>query len=313
MPPATPSSGHPSQTYRERPPAPALAAYLDCTWIHEIGADGPAYEHRRVPDGCVEIRCKAGEAAIEVIGPRRGPVTFLLPPRTTVVGIRLRPGAAPAVLGVPAAELVDQRVPLDAVWNGASAAPAERIAQARSPRAAAALLEEAVATRTAGRRGPDALAAAVLDLLRRHPSMPAGRLTSELYVSARQLRRHCVDAFGYGPKALQRVLRFQTFLLLGRRCRSTTGGLAEIARAAGYADQSHLTRECVALTGRTPRRFLAETAKSCGANHAHTSPARPAPPCQPSWVDSDTSRSFSRVTKPAGSSIWAPRVRTDWL
>ncbi|HEX6471800.1 MAG TPA: helix-turn-helix domain-containing protein [Streptosporangiaceae bacterium] len=272
MPPATSGSGRPTQTYRERPPAPALAPYLACTWIHRIGADGPAYEHRRVPDGCVDIRWTAGQSLIEVVGPQRGPVTFLLPPRTTVAGIRLRPGAAPAALGVPASALVDRRVPLDAVWDDAPAASAGRIAQAGSPREAVTLLEEAVATRTAGRRGLDPVGAAVLDLLRRHPSLPAGKLTAELYVSSRQLRRHCVAAFGYGPKSLQRLLRFQTFLVLGTRRGGTIEGLAEIARVAGYADQPHLTRECVALTGVTPRRFLAETAKSCGRNHDHAAP-----------------------------------------
>jgi AraC-like DNA-binding protein len=32
--------------------------------------------------------------------------------------------------------------------------------------------------------------------------------------------------------------------------------LAELAVAAGYADQSHLSRDCRALTGRTPRQLV---------------------------------------------------------
>ena len=34
--------------------------------------------------------------------------------------------------------------------------------------------------------------------------------------------------------------------------------LAEMALAAGYADQSHLTRDCRAITGLTPAAFLAD-------------------------------------------------------
>jgi transcriptional regulator GlxA family with amidase domain len=72
-------------------------------------------------------------------------------------------------------------------------------------------------------------------------------------VSERQLRRRFLDAVGYGPKTLARVLRFQHFLQLG----SGPGDLARLAFAAGYADQAHLTRECRRLAGRTPAELLA--------------------------------------------------------
>jgi len=67
----------------------------------------------------------------------------------------------------------------------------------------------------------------------------------------RQLRRRFHDAVGYGPKTLQRVLRFQRFV----RALDACGGACDLAASAaeaGYADQAHLTRECVALSGMTP-------------------------------------------------------------
>jgi hypothetical protein len=42
-----------------------------------------------------------------------------------------------------------------------------------------------------------------------------------------------------------------------------------LAKPAGYADQAHLTREAATLAGMTPRAFLDETRKTCGANHDH--------------------------------------------
>jgi acyl-CoA reductase-like NAD-dependent aldehyde dehydrogenase len=45
-------------------------------------------------------------------------------------------------------------------------------------------------------------------------------------------------------------------------------GLAQLALVAGYADQPHLTRECVALTGLPPLRFLAETKQTCELGNA---------------------------------------------
>ncbi|MFS4516626.1 helix-turn-helix domain-containing protein, partial [Delftia tsuruhatensis] len=70
----------------------------------------------------------------------------------------------------------------------------------------------------------------------------------------RSLRRLCHAQFGYGPKTLERVLRFQRLLALARSDRQA--GLAALAAEAGYADQAHLSREVRALCGITPRAAL---------------------------------------------------------
>ena len=75
-------------------------------------------------------------------------------------------------------------------------------------------------------------------------------------LSERQLRRRFVDAVGYGPKTLARVLRFQRFLALAAHGRD----LGASALDAGYADQAHLTRECRRLSGRTPAELVASGA-----------------------------------------------------
>lgn len=194
----TATSAHTTQTYRERLPAPSLTADVACVWIHQVSEAGPAYEHRTVPNGCVEISCAIGEDVITVVGPRRTPVVERLEPGTTVVGVRFRPGAARASLGTPASELVDLRADLDCLWGSSSAALAERIAEATFPEHGATLLENAIAARTADRPIRDPLVAAVLDLLLRRRPMPIGELTSELLLSSRQLRRRCIT--GLTPK-----------------------------------------------------------------------------------------------------------------
>ena len=67
----------------------------------------------------------------------------------------------------------------------------------------------------------------------------------------RQLRRRCHAAVGYGPKTLQRVLRFRRFVSRIDAYPDVLD-LAAIAAEAGYADQAHLTRECGKLSGLTP-------------------------------------------------------------
>jgi AraC-like DNA-binding protein len=68
-------------------------------------------------------------------------------------------------------------------------------------------------------------------------------------MSERTLRRRFEDAFGYGPKTLDRILRFHRFRRLQRQGEGST---ALLAIEAGYADQAHLIRESRRLTGVTP-------------------------------------------------------------
>jgi hypothetical protein len=67
---------------------------------------------------------------------------------------------------------------------------------------------------------------------------------------------------GYGPKALERVLRFRRFV---RRLDAVASGrisLAGIAAALSYADQAHLGRECLRLSGSTPGTLISRWAAS---------------------------------------------------
>jgi transcriptional regulator GlxA family with amidase domain len=129
-----------------------------------------------------------------------------------------------------------------------------QLAASTSPAQTATLLEKIVARRV---REPDPAVEAAVAALgdgRTRVHELAGRLG----LSDRQLRRRCTDALGYGPKTLDRILRFQRFRTLAR-WRSGVG-LAELAAIAGYADQAHLTRECRRLSGESPASLLAHTA-----------------------------------------------------
>ena len=79
-------------------------------------------------------------------------------------------------------------------------------------------------------------------------------------------RRHVTERFrsvlGVSPKAYARLCRFQhaSSLLDGLSAGSGhSRTLADIAIEAGYYDQSHLTRDFVALAGMTPGTYLAGT------------------------------------------------------
>jgi AraC-like DNA-binding protein len=92
---------------------------------------------------------------------------------------------------------------------------------------------------------PDSAVQAAVRRLR-DPTQRVEALAADLGFSERQLRRRFLTSAGYGPKVLQRVLRLRRFIA-GER-----NDLARAALDAGYADQAHLARECLRLTGLSP-------------------------------------------------------------
>ena len=205
-----------------------------------------------------------------VSGPRQQARQVLLAPGTTLVGVRFRLGAASALLGVSASELVDEDVELAEVWGRAAHGLASAIHGATSAEEAAGLLGHAVAVRGSEAVRVDPLVLEAVAGLRPGGVDGVRQLCSGLFVSERQLRRRVVVALGYGPKRLQRILRFQGFLALIDSPEGRMLGLGRLASMLGYADQAHLTRECVAFTLLPPRQFLAEDSALCLANHDHT-------------------------------------------
>jgi AraC-like DNA-binding protein len=229
--------------YREvMQPAPLIA----CLWSRDA-----APEPRRqpvFPDACVDVVWIEGSRLL-VAGPATGPTVSQIPAGSTVMGVRFRVGAAGAALGMPARELLDSTVPLQDLWGREAEWIAERVAAAATPALQLTALAHEIRARMTDDLDRVVRAAAV------RPEERVDRLGDALGIGERQLRRRFVRAVGYGPKTLQRILRFQRFLALAQQDGRT--GLARLALDAGYADQAHLTRECVRLSGLTPTQLLA--------------------------------------------------------
>jgi AraC-like DNA-binding protein len=210
-----------------------------CTWEQ---ATTTQHEQHIVPDACVDLIWAAGR--LTVAGPDTRSRVVRLESSSRLIGVRLRPGTAGAVLGLPASELCD--VSPDAaevLGRDVAAALLEELAAASNPHA---LLLRAIQLRGAE---PDPLVRAAVVALGR-PRVRVAPVAIELGVSARQLHRRVSDGVGYGPKMLARVLRFRRLQAL------PPAPLVELALDAGYADQAHMTAEVTQLAGLSPVRFL---------------------------------------------------------
>jgi AraC-like DNA-binding protein len=239
--------------YREFAPSRPLHAVIACRWERDVpGTDG-ADSTLVLPDGCVDLIWRSG--ALTVAGLDRTARQSPIRAGERIVGIRLRPGMAGAVLGRPASEFVDVQVPLEDVLGSRAAELTERLDGAREPAAEYLMLEGLVASALA-EGSPDPL---VLAATRRlgFPGSRVDRLAEALGISERQLRRRFHRAVGYGPKTLDRVLRFRRLVSQARAVSDGDLDLARLAAELGYADQAHMTRDCVRLTGMPPGRLAA--------------------------------------------------------
>jgi AraC-like DNA-binding protein len=206
--------GGPGVRYAEYPPPPELAPWVAVTW--RIEAD-VRFELRILPDGCMDL------IRGDVIGSFSRPATVTLMPGDVSEGIRFHPGGFPALLGVPASELVDLRLPLG-----------DLVPRFRSLRRLVANAER-----------PDPLARAA------HAARDVRLLSREMGWSERQLRRRVLASTGHSPKRLMRIARMQQVLIAGRG-----ESWARTAADHGYYDEAHMANDIRELAGATPHALL---------------------------------------------------------
>ena len=229
--------------YTEWPAPAALRHAVACAWA-QVTDSGAERAGLVLPDGCTDLVWEQGRGAY-VAGPDTGPVATTMAAGTIVLGVRFRPSAGGPALGIPLTELRDLRADLADLRP----AQARQLTAALDPEVATAQMLDVTAALVAdGAPDPEVTWAA---RLLRDPAVRAEDVAAEVGLSLRQLRRRCQAAVGYGPKTLQRVLRFRRFLARVD-ARPDVLDLAAIAAEAGYADQAHLTRECAKLAGLTP-------------------------------------------------------------
>jgi AraC-like DNA-binding protein len=234
--------------YREFRPDQRLRPFVECGWLRS-GSASPSI--RVMPDGCVDVFVTA-DGDVMIAGPANTFYDLPAGDQDVLAGLRLRPGAAAAVIGCPASEFRNMRVPLNSAFGVAGSRTAESLLGATTPSQRMSLLADLVTDYFADVDPVvDRPVARAVAMLRAQPDRPVSALADDVGLSERQLRRRFEAAVGYGPKRLGRVFRFQRLLDLIHTSHGRTGW-SQLAIAAGYADQAHMINECLVLTGGPP-------------------------------------------------------------
>ncbi|WGD36458.1 AraC family transcriptional regulator [Lysinibacter sp. HNR] len=221
-------------TYRE-----SRASFLGAI----VWASRSSVRETIVPDGCIDVLWHRN--MLSLAGPTTRPFVSRSTGGESLVGVRLAPGIAPALLGLDAHEIVDMRVDLaDVLPHYLTIFPLAKI----TPDSVESSLPQALALQ-AERVSSRRLARAAQLRSAARSGITVADAARIMYVSERQLHRECLMYFGYGMQTLKRILRFQNAYQQIRRGRA----LAEVAMSSGYSDQAHLSREVGRLSGVSPR------------------------------------------------------------
>jgi AraC-like DNA-binding protein len=236
--------------YAEFAPPPALRPFVERLWVHRIDEPPPPEGRRLLPDGRINL-VWVGGLGVQISGPQTRYTRPPDAPRILAFGAAFHPGAAPHLLRTPASELVNEHVALEAVDPRLAARIDARLGDAADVPLALAAFADELERSVRAADGPDPAVTHAVRLLD-DTTATIAEVASRTFVSERALQRRFTEHVGYGPKTLQRVLRFQRFL---RHIAVPRAELAGAAALAGYTDQSHLTRETRRLAGLTPSRL----------------------------------------------------------
>ncbi|MFH8694226.1 helix-turn-helix domain-containing protein [Streptomyces chartreusis] len=221
---------------------------------------------RVLPQPAVIVVIGLGETRLAVDGPDgHRPMTNLVASmtpgparirgeRVECVEVRLTPRAAYAVLGVAPHELHGSVTGLEDLWGPQARRLGERLAGTGSWAERLALTDAFLTERAAAAQVMSPEVAGVWDtIVARRGRVRIADLAASCGWSRKRLWSRFGAQIGLTPKRAAMLVRFDH----AARALTSGGSIGDVALACGYADQSHLHRDALALAGFTPSALAA--------------------------------------------------------
>jgi AraC-like DNA-binding protein len=246
---------------------PYLDGLVEHVWTY-TGAS--THRRKRVfPNGCVELLLnfgdpyrivEGGDAVLHrgawINGPQASATILEQPAHQDVLGVRLRPAGARAIVARPMGDVAGIAVGLADLVGRVADELVERCHAAASLEERFRIVAAWIGERFLRARGGDgAVAWAVGQLDASSGTIPIAALRKGTGLSEPRLLAAFRDEVGLAPKLYGRVVRFHQ--TLGLLQRADVGRLIDVALEARYCDQPHMNAEFRALGGVTPGEFLA--------------------------------------------------------
>jgi len=248
-----------------------LARFVDYFWFYDGLTPAHALE-RVLPEGTFELlinlreearhtfhtgnlACAATFRGSWIAGMHLKPVVIDTASDSSMMGVHFRPGGAAALLGLPASELSDRIIELDAIWGAGSRRLRDRLLEAIEPAAKFRCLEKFLLWRVESRLPESPCLTHAIRIFQSAPeSVSIRKVAAEIGWSHKHLIATFQSFVGVSPKQFSRVRRFQNAVRTLQL--SHSAALAEIALSCGYYDQPHFNSEFKAFSGLTPTDFL---------------------------------------------------------
>jgi AraC-like DNA-binding protein len=184
---------------------------------------------------------------------------FLLeyPSRVRLVGVHFKPWGISPFVDLPATELRDRWLPVDAVWRRSVERIRNQVGETGSAAEALRVVEAELRSRLTGAppRGLDLVLHTGRRLAASYGAVPVGALTGAAGVSSTHLAAQFKAHVGVTPKRVARIYRFARLILSVDAVQPVDW--SALAHPAGYFDQAHLAKEFKDFTGHTPTEHLA--------------------------------------------------------
>jgi AraC-like DNA-binding protein len=257
-----PETGVPPGTMRELAVPAALQAHVAHMLRYEEAIpEGEERIERVLPDGAVHLILELGDGAaqpvLRVAGASAAPVVLRIRGHIRGLSATLQPGAAAAVLGLPAAELTGLALPLDMLWRD-GAQLAAQLHEAPTDATRARLLLHCLHRRLAAHQATGSALArqAAAMISRSGGSLLLRDVARAIGTGERRLQQLFQQHVGLAPRTYGRLARMHQCLRLLRSLHAPRW--TELALEAGYYDQAHLANEFQALCGLSPTAFLGQ-------------------------------------------------------
>lgn len=239
----------------------AVPAALQAQVAHLIAYDeqlppDAVVSERVLPDGALRLIFDFGAGTAQVAGPSTQPVLLSMRGHVQGLSVTLRPGAAPALFGVPTHELAERTIDWDTLVAPRHRGLHVHLQDARDGTQRADILLSALHGMLRPVDATERSKATRATALLRHAgdARRVAAVAAAVGVGERRLQQIFRAQLGLSPRAWSRLARMHECLRLLRRTGAPRWN--ELALESGFYDQSHLVNEFQALCGLTPGQFL---------------------------------------------------------